>query len=80
MIPAALDGLNVETTLLGHTLEAQYRVGSSGCGVNAVVLNGQTLPFTRGANPHRRGAALVDRAQVQRLLAAGRNVLRIDLG
>ena len=80
VIPAALDGLNVETTLLGHTLEAQYRVGSSGCGVNTVVLNGQTLPFTRGANPHRRGAALVDRAQVQRLLAAGRNVLRIDLG
>ena len=80
VISGGLDGLQVRTSLLGRPVEVHYRIGSRGCGVNSATLNGQTLTFTRAANPHRPGAAVVSRPEVQRLLDPGRNVLKIDLG
>ncbi len=80
VIPSALDGLRVETTLVGRPIEVRYRIGSSGCGVNQIVLNEQPLSFTCCANPHRRGAALVAMATVLEGLAVERNILRIDIG
>jgi cellobiose phosphorylase len=80
VIPAALDGLRVETTLLGHPVALSYQIKGAGCGVNAITLNETALPFDTEANPHRRGAALVAMAAVAERLQARDNVLRIDIG
>jgi 1,2-beta-oligoglucan phosphorylase len=80
VMPAALDGMRVMTSLRGHPLEVTYRVGTSGCGVNAIVLNGEKLPFTCEANPHRRGAARLPTGSVLDRLGRTRNALAIDLG
>jgi cellobiose phosphorylase len=80
VIPTALDGLRVETTLLGRPIEVRYRIGSSGCGVNEIVLNERPLSFTCDPNPHRRGAAVVAVATILEGLAVERNILRIDIG
>ena len=80
VIPGALDGLRVDTTLRGRAIEIHYRVAASGCGVNEITLNGYHLPFTREENPHRRGAARVAMALVLAQLAVTGNTLRIDIG
>ena len=80
VIPAALDGLSVATTLLERPVELRYRIKGCGCGVNQVTLNGTVLPFDREPNPHRRGAALIPLATVLEQLRASGNVLGIDIG
>ncbi len=80
VIPSALDELHVETTLLGRPMEVHYRIGSSGCGVNEIALNGQALSFNRDTNPHRRGAALVAMASLRERFSEGLNTLKVDLG
>ena len=79
VMPAALDGMRVTTSLRGCPLEVTYRIAAAGCGVNGIVLNGEKLPFSREANPHRRGAARVAAGPFDRL-ARDRNTLAIDLG
>ena len=61
-------------------MHVHYRVGSAGCGVNAISLNGAPLPFTPEANAHRPGAALVEAALVRRQLRAGSNTLAVEIG
>jgi 1,2-beta-oligoglucan phosphorylase len=80
VMPGALDGMRVMMSARGHPLEVTYRVGASGSGVNDIVLNGERLPFTRAANPHRRGAAQVTAGAVLDRLTRNRNTLAIDLG
>lgn len=80
VIPAEFDGMCVEVRFLGRPFEVHYSIRGSGSGVNGIVLNEQTLAFTSGANPHRRGAARVDKSLVDRHLRDGRNRLRIDVG
>ena len=80
VIPPALDGLRVQTALLGRPIEVQYRVRGSGCGVTSIVLNGAAVPFTPRPNPHRRGAALVAHSALSPKLSAKENVLVIELG
>jgi 1,2-beta-oligoglucan phosphorylase len=80
VIPSALDGLRVETSLRDRAVDVEYRIGPSGCGVKEIVLNGAQLAFTRDANPHRLGAARVPMPAVLERLTAGRNVLKITLG
>jgi cellobiose phosphorylase len=80
VIPSALDGLRVQTTLLGRAVEVQYRIGNIGWGVNEIVLNGQPLSFTRHENPHRRGAVSVAMASLLQRLAVEGNMLRIEIG
>ena len=80
VIPQALDGLRVDTTLRGQPLEVRYRIGTAGCGVVEVSLNDKPLSFTLEANPHRRGAALVALPAVLELLRAEQNVLVIRMG
>ena len=80
VMPGALDGMRVMTAVRLHPLEVTYRVGTAGCGVNEILLNGERLPFTREANPHRRGAARVAAAAVLERLSRSRNTLAIDLG
>ncbi len=80
VIPRRFDGLRIELTLLGRRVEVGYRIKGAGCGVNEVSLNGNPLPFTQAANPHRRGAALVSKAAVMERLTSGRNTLTVDIG
>ncbi|HKQ14973.1 MAG TPA: hypothetical protein VJT80_16170 [Steroidobacteraceae bacterium] len=80
VIPPALDGLRVATTLLGRPIEVSYAVGAKGCGVSKIKLNGQTLAFEREPNPYREGAARVPIAAVREGLQAKKNRLEIALG
>lgn len=66
--------------MLVRETEIRYRVRSSSCGVNEIVLNGVLLPFTRRANPHRRGAVLVPKAALLAHLREHGNELAVDLG
>jgi cellobiose phosphorylase len=79
VIPATLDGLRVDTTVLGRPVEVRYRIKAAGHGVNQIVLNEANLPFHDQTNPYRRGAALVGLAAVRERLKAEGNVLSIDL-
>ena len=80
VMPAALDGVKIATSLLGRTIEIEYRIGKAGCGVSALTLNDETLAFTSAPNPHRRGAARVPKTSVADHLKRQRNVLRVSLG
>lgn len=80
VIPPALDGMRVDTRLFGRPLEVRYAVRGAGSGVSKLVLNDRPLAFTSGANPHRRGAALVDRALLAERLQEQGNLLNIDVG
>jgi cellobiose phosphorylase len=80
VIPAALDGLRVKTSLADHSLEIEYRIAAPGCGVTRITLNGTPLPFTKAANPHRSGAALTPMPAVLELLRLEGNILQIALG
>jgi cellobiose phosphorylase len=80
VMPSALDGMRVTTSMRGRQLDVTYRVGAAGCGVNAIALNGEQLPFTRAANPHRRGAAQVAAGAFFERLPRGPSSLAIDLG
>jgi cellobiose phosphorylase len=77
VIPSTLDGLQVGTTLRGRPVQIRYQVGKSGCGVTEVSLNGRALSFTAEANPHRRGAALVDLPTVLEQLQQQQNILTV---
>ena len=79
VIPSALDGLKVTTTLLGKPIEVSYAVGAKGCGVREIELNGRTLAFEREHNPYREGAARVVIKPVTDALQAKKNSLKIVL-
>jgi CRISPR-associated protein Csx3 len=80
VMPAALDGLKCEISLLGRLIEVRYRVGNAGCGVSAIELNGDALALSYAPNPHRRGAARVPKAAFTEKLRRGANVLKVTLG
>jgi len=79
VIPAELDGLRVQTALLGRPVELCYRVRARGCGVASIAVNGQALAYTTRANPHRRGAAVVANGALARGLSERSNTLAIEL-
>jgi cellobiose phosphorylase len=80
VIPAALDGLSVATTLMERPVELRYRIKARGSGVNEVTLNGTALQFDCEPNPQRRGAARIPMATVLQHLQPTGNVLGIDIG
>jgi cellobiose phosphorylase len=80
VIPVGLDGLQAELEMAGRAFEVTYRIAGAGCGPTAVNLNGADLPFSRGANPYRIGAAEVPMAAVRARLIDGVNRLRIQVG
>lgn len=57
VMPLGLSGLRATLTLAGRELQIVYRLGGRGHGPTQVALNGQALPFSRGDNPYRVGAA-----------------------
>ncbi len=80
VMPPELDGLRVQTSLLGRPIEVRYRVRGSGCGVTSIVANGEAMPYTTRANPHRRGAAVVANSALMPRLSATSSSLVIELG
>ena len=77
VIPKALDGLGVEMDWRGRRMELTYRIEGKGCGPKGVKLNGADLPWTRGPNPYRRGAAEIPMAAVRDRLTSGTNRLTV---
>jgi cellobiose phosphorylase len=80
VIPQSLDGLRVEMEWDGASMEITYRIGSAGCGLSAANLNGVDLPYTRGGNPYRAGAAQIPMAAVRERLTVGTNRLTVRIG
>jgi cellobiose phosphorylase len=80
VMPAHLDGLQAELEIAGRAFEVSYHIAGTGCGPTAVHLNGADLPFSRGANPYRIGAAEVPMEAVRARLMEGVNRLRIQIG
>jgi cellobiose phosphorylase len=80
VMPPALDGLRARLPICGQSVDVLYRVGTTGCGPVRLELNGSQLPFTRGANPYRNGAAEVSMAVFASRLTANANLLVVHLG
>ena len=80
VIPSALDGLRAEMEWSGRAMEITYKIRGGGCGPSSVSLNGVELPYTRGANPYRTGAARIPMAAVLEGLTAGTNRLTVHIG
>jgi cellobiose phosphorylase len=80
VLPPALDGLRVETTLWRQPVVVEYQVRGSGCGVTAVEAGAAPVAFEREANPHRVGAARLPRAELLARLSAGDGMLRVHVG
>ena len=80
VLPPALDGLRVAVEWNGVPLEVSYAVAGRGAGVASIELDGMPLPFERAANPHRPGAARIDRAQFEAALRGGARRLSIAVG
>lgn len=80
VVPNSLDGLKAELEWEGHALEIAYRIAGEGCGPRGAKLNGADLPYTRGANAYRMGAAEIPIGAVRDRLIPGTNRLTVYLG
>jgi cellobiose phosphorylase len=80
VIPAALSGLRVRLSLFGKPVTLSYEIGGAGHGVSAVSVNGQAVSLTHDANPYRRGAARIERAQLVSKLDRPDNTVQIKVG
>lgn len=80
VIPAALNGLRVRLSLFGKPVTLSYEIGGAGHGVSAVSVNGQDLRLTYDANPHRKGAARIERALFVGELDRPDNTLQVKVG
>ena len=65
VMPSALDGLRLRVPVAGRMVDIEYRLGVNGCGPIQLAINGVALPFTRGRNPYRTGAAEVAMASIR---------------
>jgi cellobiose phosphorylase len=80
VIPKTLDGLKVELNLAGSRVKVSYCIKEAGFGPTKVNLNGADLPFARGANPYRTGAAEIAMAAFREYLIEGTNRLTVHIG
>ncbi|TAG08691.1 MAG: hypothetical protein EAZ42_09610 [Verrucomicrobia bacterium] len=79
VISTLLDPLSCHLDLDGHSYKIIYRISKNGCGPKKISLNGTPLPFSRDDNPHRLGAAIIQRSDWISALIAEINLLEIDL-
>lgn len=80
VIPVALNGLRVRLSLFGKSVSLSYEISGAGCGVNAVRVNGQSVPLTHDNNPYRKGAARIGRDDFVARLDRPDNTLQITVG
>jgi cellobiose phosphorylase len=79
VIPLEANGLQAALNLAGIRFEITYQIESKGCGVLALELNGQALPFTPRRNPYRAGGADVRMEVLRAHTEAGPNHLTVWL-
>lgn len=80
VLPAQLDGLEIDAVLAGQPIRIRYRVGPRGYGPVALALNGTPLPFERVPNPYREGGVAVAMGLLRARLAASGNELIVGIG
>jgi 1,2-beta-oligoglucan phosphorylase len=80
VLPTRLDGLRATLTVAQHEVELLIHAGPRGHGPVQIDLNDRPLPFTRGANAYRAGAAEVSMQKVRAALQTGVNRLVVRLG
>ena len=80
VLPTRLDGLRATLMVAQHQVELLLHVGPKGHGPVQLDLNDRRLPFTRGANSYRTGAAEVSLEAFRAALQAGVNQLVVRLG
>jgi 1,2-beta-oligoglucan phosphorylase len=80
VLPSRLNGLRATLTVAQHEVELLLLVGPRGHGPVQVDLNDRPLPFERGNNPYRTGAAEVPMEAVRAALQTGANRLVVRLG
>jgi cellobiose phosphorylase len=80
VIPVALNGLRVRLSLFGKPVTLSYEISGAGHGVSSVIVNGAALPLTNDTNPHRKGAARLDRAQLVARLDRADNTIQLKVG
>jgi cellobiose phosphorylase len=78
VMPSALHGLTAQVPLGGCMLTVVYHLGPQGCGPTWLELDGTPLPFVRGANPYRCGAAEVDMAALRARLTGPAHTLVVQ--
>jgi cellobiose phosphorylase len=80
VMPPALDGARARLRLMERLFEVTYHSTGVGCGPAKVMFNGINLPFTRGANLYRTGAARISLEEIRKHLTADVNRLEVYLG
>ncbi|MDO9073635.1 MAG: hypothetical protein Q7U73_10240 [Rubrivivax sp.] len=80
VLPHALAGLVARLPLLGFEIELELQPGAQGHGPTDVLLDGETLPFTREANPYRVGGARISLDLLRARLATGARRLVVHTG
>ncbi len=80
VLPQRLDGLRATLAIAQHEVEMLLHVGPRGHGPLRIELNDRELPFARGTNPYRTGAAEVPMAALRAALHAGSNRMVVRLG
>jgi cellobiose phosphorylase len=79
VLPPELDGLCIETELVGRPVRLRYRIAALGRGPTRLLLNATELSFERVANPYRTGGARVSTTELAALLAVTDNTLEVYL-
>jgi cellobiose phosphorylase len=79
VVPQRLDGLRATIVVAQHEIELLLQAGPLGHGPRQLQLNGSPLPFTRGSNPYRVGAAEVPMDALRAALRDGTNTLTVQL-
>ncbi|MFI5356755.1 MAG: hypothetical protein ACHQ4G_05415 [Opitutales bacterium] len=80
MLPRSLDGLTVDTHLLGLPVQLVYRVRSAAFAPTAVRVNGALLPGDRrDSNPYRAAGPRVAAAEVAARLRESANRIVVEL-
>jgi cellobiose phosphorylase len=78
VMPAALHGMTAQVPLGACVLSVVYHLGPQGCGPVGLQLDGTPLPFERGANPYRTGAAEVDMVALRARLTGPAHTLLVQ--
>jgi CRISPR-associated protein Csx3 len=79
VLPHSLDGLKAQIPFAGGAIELTYRVGRSGAGPTAVVLNGIALPTEPLINPYRAPGVSVPFEQLREILAVAPARLDVEI-
>ncbi len=79
VLPAALNGLEVDWELLGKPVRICYKIDDGTPGPRSITVNGQTPPAVRLDQPYRTGGLAIECRALDRLLSEKTNTIVIHL-